>query len=99
MKQDTQNSMKLVIVNVNQVQVFVIIKQRWNKGKWRCECKELIDKGIYDKIFVWNPCNCNCECDKSCDAEEYLDYENFKCIKRLTDKLVEECSGKLMKIK
>ena len=79
--------------------MFVIIKQRWNKGKWRCECKELIDKGIYDKIFVWNPCNCNCECDKSCDAEEYLDYENFKCIKRLTDELVEECSGKLMKIK
>ena len=24
-------------------------KQRWNKNKCRCECKELIDKGVCDK--------------------------------------------------
>ena len=24
-------------------------KQRWNKDKCRCECKELIDKGICEK--------------------------------------------------
>ena len=24
-------------------------KQRWNKDKCRCECKELIEKGRYDK--------------------------------------------------
>ena len=41
-------------------------KQRWNKVKCRCECKELIDKG-----YTWNPSNCECECDKAC---EYLDY-------------------------
>ena len=23
-------------------------KQRWNNGKFRCECKELVDKGICD---------------------------------------------------
>ena len=38
-------------------------KQRWNKDKHRCECKELIDKGVCDKEFIWNPSNC--ECDKS----------------------------------
>ena len=27
-------------------------KQRWNEGKCRCECKELIDKGICDKGFI-----------------------------------------------
>ena len=28
-------------------------KQRWNKDKWRCECKEeLMDKGRSDKGFV-----------------------------------------------
>ena len=27
-------------------------KQRWNKNKCRCECKELIDKGICDKGFI-----------------------------------------------
>ena len=36
-------------------------KQRWNKDKCRYECKELIDKGVYDKGFIWNPSNCGCE--------------------------------------
>ena len=27
-------------------------KQRWNKDKRRCECKELIDKEVYDKGFI-----------------------------------------------
>ena len=67
-------------------------KQRWNEGKCRCECKELINKGTWDKGFVWNPSNCECECDKSCDVRESLDYKNCKCRKRITDKLVEECS-------
>ena len=60
--------------------------------KCRCECKDLIHKGICHKGFNWNPSNCECECDKSCDLGEYLDYKNCKCRKRLIDKLVEECS-------
>ena len=51
-------------------------KQLWNKDKWRSECKELIDKGVWDEGFIWNPSNCECECDKECDVGEYLDYEN-----------------------
>ena len=47
-------------------------KQRWNKDKCRCECKELIDKGVYDEGHIWNPTNCECECDKSCDIGQYL---------------------------
>ena len=45
-----------------------------------------------DKRFIWNPSNCECACDKSCDVGEYLDYENCKCRKKLVDKLVEECT-------
>ena len=45
-----------------------------------------------DKGFIWNPCNCECECDKSCEIKEYLDYKNFKCRNKSVDKLVEECS-------
>ena len=52
----------------------------------------MIDKGICDKRFIWNPSNCESECDKSCDVGEYLDYENCKCRKELVDKLVEECT-------
>ena len=47
-------------------------KQRWNEDKYRCECKEeLIDKGRFDKGFIWNPSDCNCECDNSCDVKIY----------------------------
>ena len=67
-------------------------KQRWNNDKCRCECKELIDNGRCDKRLIWNPINCECECDKLCDVEEYLDYINCNCRKRLIDELVEECS-------
>ena len=59
----------------------------------RCECKELIDKGTSDKGFIWNPSNCECECDKTCDIGEYLDYENCKCRKKLVDNLIDECTG------
>ena len=44
----------------------------------RCECLELIDKGVCDKGFLWNPSNCERESDKACDVGEYLDYENCK---------------------
>ena len=65
--------------------------------KWHetCKCKcrlDAIDRGICDKEFIWNPSNCKCECDKSCDFYEYLDYENCKCRKRLVEKLIEECN-------
>ena len=57
-------------------------KQKWNKDKCRCECKELIDKGTCDKGFIWNPSYC--ECDKNCDIGEYLDYEKCKCGKKIS---------------
>ena len=52
----------------------------------------MIDEGIRNKGFIWNPSNCKCDCDKLCDIGEYLDYANCKYRKRLIDKLVEECS-------
>ena len=67
-------------------------KQRRNDDKCRCECKEFINKCIYDNGYIWNPSNCECECDKSCDVGEYLHYKNCKCRKRLVDRLMEECN-------
>ena len=52
-----------------------------------------------DKGFIWNPSNCECEFDKACDIGEYLDYENWKCGKKLVDKLVEECAETVEKVK
>ena len=94
MKQDIQNCMELVSVNVEQV--FGITKTGWDKDKCRCECKELIECkdscDNCDKGFMQNPSSCEYECGKSCDVGEYLDYENYKCRKILLGKLVEECS-------
>ena len=53
-------------------------KQRWNKDKGKCERKEFIDKRVCNKGFTWNPSNCECDFDNSCDIGEYLDYENSK---------------------
>ena len=57
-------------------------KQRWNEDKCKCKCKELVDKCISDKGFIWNPSNYEGGCHKSCDIGEYLDYENCKCRKK-----------------
>ena len=47
-------------------------------------------KGICNIEYIWNPSNCKCECDKSCNFGGYLDYENCKYRKNLVDKLIEE---------
>ena len=65
----------------------------------RCECKELIDKGLCEKGFIWNPRNCECECDKACDVGEYTDYKHCKCRKKLVDKLVDECAESIEEVK
>ena len=85
------------------VKVFNLIS-RINETKYisihencKCECKELIDKGIYDEGFIWNPSNCECECDKSCDVGKYLDNENYRCRKKLVDEFVEQCIKILMR--
>ena len=70
-------------------------KQRWNNDKCRCECKELVDKGVCDKGFISNPSNWECECDRASDVGEYLDYKNCKCRKKCAE-TVEEV--KLVKI-
>ena len=72
-------------------------KQRWNDHKCRCECKELIEKSVCDKGFIWHPSNC--ERNKSCDVGEYLDYENCSWRKKIVAKLVEECTETVEKLK
>ena len=74
-------------------------KQRWNKNKCSCECKELIDKGVCDKGFIWNPSNCECESDKARDIVEYLDYENYKCRKKLVDQIIDEYTETIEEVK
>ena len=41
---------------------------------------------------IFNPSNCKCECDKSCNISQYLDYSDCKFKKKLIDLLIEECT-------
>ena len=52
-----------------------------------------------DRVFIWNPSNCEFECDKACDVGEYLDYENCKCRKKLIAPLIEECTETVGEVK
>ena len=58
-----------------------------------------MDKGICNKAFIWNPSNCKCEYDKSCDIRQYLDHKKCKCRK---EQLLNQLKNKLkilMKVK
>ena len=74
------------------MQVFVTINKDGMKINADAKCKELIDKEICDKGFIWNPDNCECECNKSCGIGEYLDYKSCKGRNKIIDKLIEDCS-------
>ena len=54
---------------------------------------------VCDKGFIWNPSNCKCVCDKSCNIGEYLDYKNCKCRKKLTDESIDECTKSIEEVK
>ena len=99
MKRGLQNGMKRVNASVNLEKVFVITNNFGIKINADVNCKELIDKGMYDKGFIWNSSNCEFECDKACDFGEYLDYDNCKCRKRLVAPLIEECTETVEEVK
>ena len=41
--------------------------------------KELDDLGFCKNDYVWNPSTCDCECNKACKIDKYLDFENCLC--------------------
>ena len=69
-------------------------KPRRNKDQCRCECKELIDKGLCDKGYIFNPSDCKRECDISCNTSQHLHYLDCKCKKKKkkSDLIVEKCT-------
>ena len=74
-------------------------KQLWNKNKCRCKCKELVDKKICDEGFIWNLSISECELDKNCGISEYLDYQHFKCRKKLVEPIIDECTETIEEVK
>ena len=44
---------------------------------------------------MWNPSTCDCECNKACKIDEYLDIKNCSCEKCLIGKLLLECEDEI----
>ena len=65
-------------------------KQKYNHEEYWSEWKEL-DQDDY----MWNPRKCDCEWNKACKIDEYLDIKNCSCEKRLIGKLVLACEGEI----
>ena len=61
-----------------------------------CECKELDVWGSCEKGDIWNSSMCDCECNKACKIDEYLDIKNCSCKKSLISKLVFECEDEIL---
>ena len=41
--------------------------------KSQCECKGLDDYDSSKNVHIYNPRTCDCECNKACKVDEYLD--------------------------
>ena len=46
--------------------------QKWNHNECWCECKKLDDWGPCKNDYMRNPRTCDCECNKACKIDEYL---------------------------
>ena len=68
-------------------------KQIWNSDTCKCDFNEDF-AGIMncDKGYMWNPSTCECECEMWCKPDQYLDYKNCVCKKKLIGKLIAECT-------
>ena len=62
--------MKLVNVSVDYMRMLVIINNVRIEINADVRVKELINKGMCDKDFIWNSSNCNCEYDELFDIGE-----------------------------
>ena len=71
-------------------------KQKWNHDEYQCECTELNDWGSCKNGYIWNPSTCDCECNKACNINDYLDINNCSCEKRLIGKLDLACEDEIL---
>ena len=47
---------------------------------------------------MWNSSTCDCECNKACIIDDFLDIQNCSCEKCLIGKLVLACGGEILYI-
>ena len=60
------------------------------------ECQELDDWSCCNDVYIWNPSMCDCDCNKACKIDEYLDIKKCLCKKCLFGKLLLACEGEMI---
>ena len=58
------------------------LKPELSHDECRCECKELDDWSSCKDGYMSNCYTCDCECNKTCKTNQYLDIKNWPCEKR-----------------
>ena len=66
-------------------------KQKWNHDERQYECKESDDWSSCKDDYIWNPSPCDCESNKACKMDKYLDIKNCSI-----DKLVLACEDEIL---
>ena len=66
-------------------------KKKKKQDEFWCECKKLDDWSSCKNDYMWNSSTYDCECNKSCKIDKYLDTKTCSCEKRLFGKLVSAC--------
>ena len=72
------------------------LKRKWNHDEYQCECKELDNWGYCKKDYMSNPSMCDCECNKACKIDNYLDAKSCSWEKHLITKLVSACEDEVL---
>ena len=75
--------MVLVSVTVDLMKVYVIPNKKWKYDECPCACKELDDWRFYERDYMWNLSTCDCDCNKACKIDEYLDTKSRLCKKTI----------------
>ena len=63
------------------MKVCEIRRKKGNNDECRCDCKELDDSGSCKNEYMWNCKTSDCQYNKACKIEEYLDIKNCTCEK------------------
>ena len=71
--------------------MYVIQSKNGKYDECWCECKEFDDWASCKSNCMWDASMCDCECNKACKINEYLDTKNCSCKKLLFGELVFAC--------
>ena len=71
-------------------------KRKWNLDECRSECKKKDDWSSCKYDYMRNPSTCDCECNKTCKIDKYLDINNCSREKCFSGKVALACKDEIL---